>query len=134
MEKEIAIQICVMLDKTLPNKYASSFLETLEGKIIEILQRHLSHLLASRDKEIAEAEKRVNDSWMYQKGNDHDNRIREGRDKEILEGVEGMQKEDRWRKLSETMKAADAIGIAHLNESYNQALSDFKQHILASKK
>lgn len=51
---DIAIQICLMLDKTLPNKYSSSFLETLEKKIVKIISPKIKSLLSSHNQKLLE--------------------------------------------------------------------------------
>lgn len=51
---DIAIQICLMLDKTLPNKYSSSFLETLEVKIVEILKPKLAQFSSLQENHLKE--------------------------------------------------------------------------------
>jgi len=42
---DIGIQVAIMLDKTLPNKYSSSFLETIEQKVADIVNPKISRFI-----------------------------------------------------------------------------------------
>lgn len=115
--------------------FIASKLQEQSLKDRNLYERAHKILLNRSQKDIAEARKEVNDSWINQKANDHDNRIRQSVLSEILAEMSNMKKSEN-KALSEgtneeiesLFRSADIGVIAqhYRNVGNNRFLSDLK--------
>lgn len=68
-----------------------------------------------RLEEIEQAVKQERDSWINQPANDHDNRIREARDKQILDAILNTRYKVGYQKQGVRGRAVDTF-IWHLKD------------------